>query len=56
MTKILDGTGPLPRAIDEALADAFLSGSGVHNHAIFERHVSWKIIKPIFMYLFFLCL
>jgi hypothetical protein len=38
--KILDGTGPLPRAIDEALADAFLSGSGVHNHAIFERHVS----------------
>ena len=44
---VLHQTGPLPRAIDEALADAFLSGSGVHAHAVFERHVhKIRAIKP----------
>jgi hypothetical protein len=45
--QILHNTGPLPRAIDEALADAFLAGSGIHDFAVFERHVhKIRAIKP----------
>ena len=37
----------MPRACDEAFCDAFLSGSGVHQYAVFDRHVhKIRAIKP----------